>query len=240
MFNRIKIFSIATNKHNAFKEPFLTSFSKYFLPSVQKEFFLFTDDPSLHLESISANLVQIKIDHQPWPMITLKRYENINLLAEKIHDTDLCIFADIDLEVNCAITDFNVTKKFFGTCHPGNLIPPGHMIDSLEDNMKSTAFVDKQTIPYGYEYIQGCFWGGIGLNFINLVQTLNKNTLIDLKNNIIAKWYDESHLNRFYLDNFENFDIKSPGFAHPEGWDVNLGIPKFIAHKHKDNITYHQ
>ena len=37
----------------------------------------------------------------------------------------------------------------------------------------------------------------------------------DLEKTIIAKFHDESHLNRFRLDNKEQFNILHPKFAFP-------------------------
>jgi hypothetical protein len=231
-FNQVKIFTIATNNYNSFVKPFLESFQKYFLPSFKKEFIIFTDN-NLNKDFEDYSVTPLYINHEQWPFITLKRYECIDSFRSSIKEDDLCIFADIDLEVINIISEFNV-KHFFGVNHPGNYYVDNRQ--SLETNSLSKAYVDKSTIPYDYKYIQGCLWGGLGNEFIYMVNTLKYNTQEDLQNNIVAKWHDESHLNKFYIKHYENFDIKSSSYAYPENW--NLMIPKFIIHKDKNVKDY--
>jgi len=233
MSNKIKIFTLSTNNYNQFNQSFLTSFNNMFMPNVEKEFFIFTDyvDNPIFKE---FNVKPYFIEHQNWPMITLKRYQYMDdIISDTLEEDDLCIFADIDLEVQKTIDTFSV-NKYFGVSHPGNF--KVNNLNSLEDNPNSTAYVDKQYIPYNYQYIQGCLWGGIYEHFIDLVGTLNGNTQKDLSNNIITKWHDESHLNKFYIDNISDFNIFSSSYAYPENW--NLPIEKIIIHKDKNMEQY--
>lgn len=232
MFNRIKIFTIATNNYNVFVKPFLESFQKYFLPYLDKEFIIFTDN-YFNKDFKGYSVSPYVINHEKWPFITLKRYECIDSFKHYIKKDDLCIFADIDLEVVKEISEFNV-KNFFGVSHPGNYYVDN--IQSLETNPLSKAYVDPAIIPPNYKYIQGCLWGGLGNEFIYMVNSLKYNTQDDLQNNIVAKWHDESHLNKFYIKHYENFDIKPSSFAYPENW--NLPIDKIIIHKDKDTNEY--
>jgi hypothetical protein len=235
-FSSVKIFSISTNNYKHFNWYFIKSFSDLFLPNSRKDFFIFTDDinhESYH-EVNPCFTKTFEIKHEPWPFITLKRYEYITNMFDLIRDDDLCIFADIDLEVIKKIDNIN-TNNFLGVVHPGNYINP-NMIESLENNNNSAAFVDKNLLPLNYKYIQGCLWGGIGENFINMVTKLKENTEKDLNNKIIAKWHDESHLNKFCIDNFNNFSFLSSSCAYPENW--NLPIEKIIIHKDKNMDLY--
>lgn len=228
MYKRIKIFTISTNQYHIFDKDFLDSFSFPFLPNVRKEFFLFTDEVDLDLYKDYDNVNTIYIEHEKWPMITLKRYENISKIFPRINEDDLCIFADIDLEVVREVNEFPVTK-YFGVNHPGNYIVDNRQ--SLEDNPLSKACVDVNFLPPNYNYIQGCFWGGVGTNFINMVKSLEEGTSTDLANNIIAKWHDESHLNKFCIENISDFEIVPSSFAYPENW--RLPVNKIIIHKDK-------
>jgi histo-blood group ABO system transferase len=227
MIKKVNIFSIATNNYHEFEKPFLDSFSSLFLPGVEKEFFLFTDNIDLPIyKEFKVN--PIYIDHQPWPMITISRYDYLSKITPSLNEEDLCLFCDIDLEAVDKIEDFP-SLKLFGVYHPGNLYVDNK--ESLEDNILSQAFVDKQNLPELFSYIQGCFWGGTGKHFNDLVQSLNKSVKIDFFNNVVAKWHDESHLNRYYLDHFKDFLILSPLLAWPENWP---GQPnRQIIHKDK-------
>lgn len=231
-FNQVKIFTIATNNYNSFVKPFLESFQNYFLPSFKKDFIIFTDDIN-NKDFENYSVIPIHIEHEKWPFITLKRYECIDSFRDSIMKDDLCVFADIDLQVVKTISEFNV-NNFFGVNHPGNYYVDNKQ--SLETNPLSKAYVDRSTLPTNYKYIQGCFWGGLGNEFIYIVNTLKHNTQKDFENNIVAKWHDESHLNKFYINHYDIFDIKSSSYAYPENW--NLPIEKFIIHKDKNANEY--
>ena len=230
--NNIKIFTLSTNNYKNFNETFLNSFNNLFLPESKKEFIIFTDETDNKIFN-NFNVRPFHINHESWPMITLKRYDSISRILNLVGDEDLCLFADIDLEIVNTINYFPV-KKYFGVHHPGNFLV--NNLSSLEDNKNSTAFVDKNTLPKEYNYIQGCLWGGIGKNFINMVLNLKENTEKDFANNIVAKWHDESHLNRFCISNFKDFNIFSSSYAYPEKWD--LQIEKIILHKDKNLKEY--
>jgi len=232
MFNKIKIFSISTNEYKNFTEDFLYSFQRYFLPNVEKEFFLFTDYTDNPIYK-NYNLNPIYINHEKWPLITLKRYHAISNVSQEIKDSDLCIFADIDLKVEKEIPNLQI-QSFFGVEHPGNYLI--NNIESLETNSKSLAFVNPSEIPINYKYIQGCLWGGIGGDFINMINTLKENSQKDFINGIVAKWHDESHLNRFCISNINKFNFLSSSYAYPEKW--NLPIDKIIIHKEKNMERY--
>ena len=232
MFNSVKIFTLSTNNYKDFNESFLTSFNNLLLPSFSKEFFIFTDFVENPLYK-NFNVKPFYINHESWPMITLKRYHCMNLILDQIKDNDLCIFADIDLEVVKPIESLNI-NNFFGVEHPGNTLVNNK--DSLEDNTQSLAFVDKYNLPSNYKYIQGCLWGGVGKDFINMIITLKENTEKDFISGIVAKWHDESHLNRFCVSNINNFNILSSSYAYPENW--TLPMDKIIIHKDKNMHQY--
>lgn len=59
----------------------------------------------------------------------------------------------------------------------------------------------------------------------------------DYKNDIIAIWHDESHLNKFFIDNQENVNALSPDYAFPECFP-NYPYQQKIIHLAKDNSSY--
>lgn len=233
MFKKIKIFTIATNNYKEFIDDYLESFSSLFLPNIEKIFYIFIDDLNFKINNKSAQVEKIRIDHKKWPEITLNRYKYIKSILNSPSEDELYVFTDIDLIVNREISALPI-DKLFGVSHPGNYFVDN--IHSLEMNPLSSAFVDRNNLPEGYSYIQGCFWGGLGNNFLNLINHLYESTEKDLCNNIVAKWHDESHLNKYYINNFNDFKILSSSYAYPENW--NLNIPKLIIHKDKNMKEY--
>ena len=52
--------------------------------------------------------------------------------------------------------------------------------------------------------------------FLNMARTINKNINIDKTNDVMAVWHDESHLNRYFISNFDKFKVLSPEYCYPE------------------------
>jgi hypothetical protein len=229
MTDIVKVFSIATNNYHEFEESFCKSFENNFLPSYKKEFIIFTDNLDLDIYKKIKNITPIYMEHRPWPYITLSRYQKITENFDIINERDLCIFADIDLEVANKIENIEC-KKYFGVNHPGNYNTNLNMC--LERNFSSEAYVDIESLPKTYKYIQGCFWGGIGSYFKEMVLKLQSSVKKDLDNNIVARWHDESHLNKFCIENIKDFNILDSSYAYPEKWNLPF-LEKNIIHKDK-------
>lgn len=64
-----------------------------------------------------------------------------------------------------------------------------------EDNKSSTAY----THPYARKkYVHGAFWGGPVADVLEMSHELDSRIKIDLKQNYVALWHDESHLNQYH------------------------------------------
>jgi hypothetical protein len=224
---KIRIFTLATNNYKIFLESFITSFRQLFLPQLDKEFYIFTDDVDAQILQ-APDIKSFFIEHEPWPAITIKRYEYMINSLPKVQGGEICLFADVDLFPVFKVESFSF-NKYFGVEHPGNFYV--NNIQSLEDNHNSQAYVDVKNIPHTFKYIQGCFWGARGESFSEMISQLYESTKLDRLNNVIAKWHDESHLNKFYINNINDFRIFGPSYAYPENWTIP--IPKIFIHRDK-------
>ena len=109
----------------------------------------------------------------------------------------------------------------------------------------SEAYVDIN----GEMYWQGCLWGGQGKQVIQLCETLASRVDKDLKKDVIAEWHDESHLNKFFIENQERVYSLGPEYAFPEAYysdpDRMYNYPhidpdkKKIVHLLKNNSIMH-
>ena len=76
----------------------------------------------------------------------------------------------------------------------------------------------RASIPYscGQYYVAGGLNGGTAAAYLALCRELKKRTDEDLQNNVIARFHDESQLNRLVAETPEKFRILPPDYCTPE------------------------
>lgn len=222
---------IGTDKYFNFFENYYETAKMNFLTDCKKTFLLFSDK-----EYESKNdIIYYKIKHKKWPFITLERFKIINLLKEEIKKHDWFVFVDADMIFNEKINYndfFNEEKQLFGVQHPGFI----NKIGTFEFNKNSLACVDFEDDLS--TYWQGCLWGGKVENAIKMSEFLEEQIELDLKNNVIAVWHDESHMNKYFIKNKNIVHTLDSGFAYPE--TMNIPYSKKIIHIHKNNEKCHK
>ena len=229
MDKSIAFIFIGTNKYIEFFQSYHSSVMGNFIPEVSKEIIAFTDEPA-HPEFDKENVTSFYIEHEPWPYITLKRFEFMMKAEDHLKKFSDIIFMDADMEVVAPIpAEFlELYQYYFGVQHPGQFMYGP--VCEFETNPESTACVTKHVNETRFR--QGCFWGGKNPHILDMIRSLRDNVNTDLEKDIIAAWHDESHVNRFFSDNEEKVLTLSPGFAYPEMW--NMPTPKVIVHKDKN------
>ena len=246
---KIGLLVIATDKYIQFVRPLYQSAKIYFFKHHDVKMFLFSNhDITEHNNNIERNY----IEHEPWPYITLKRYHFFEQHKSILYDMDFLFYCDADMrfvaEVNEEILPEN-DSQLIGVDHPGYcLMPrPKTSIDkflkrlhlkyrtqekrlrgSYEANPVSTAYVSPDE---GAIYYSGGFIGGATNTFLEMSAHIKKNIDVDLENNHIAVWHDESHLNRYFIDNPPK--TLSPSYCYPESW--NLPFQKILLALDKDH-----
>lgn len=223
---KICILNIATNKYIQFVEPLLNSIEENFLNGHEISALVFTDH---EIEETTDNVKISQIDHEPWPIPTLKRYHYFMKESEYISQFDYCFYMDVDMRIVNKVGD-EVLGDLVATQHPGFWFKNNAEF-SYERRPESTAFV-----PYeqGKMYYAGGFNGGKPEHFLKMSKTIVDNVEKDFKNNLIAVWHDESHMNRYLIDNPPTLEL-TPSYCYPEavkfnpgGWNVPFE-PKILA-----------
>lgn len=104
-----------------------------------------------------------------------------------------------------------ILSDLVATKHPGQSFNDINNM-SFDRNSKSQAYV-----PYGEgnTYYAGGFNGGKIKNFLEMSKTISEKVDQDVEKNIIALWHDESHLNRYLIDNPPTLSL-SPSYCYPE------------------------
>ena len=102
---------------------------------------------------------------------------------------------------------------------------------SFDRNPKSLAYVapEEKTVTY----YAGGFNGGKTENFIQMSRVIAGRVNKDLENDVVALWHDESHMNRYLIDNPPTLAL-TPDYCYAEefiGTDYPFKNPKIIALK---------
>ena len=183
----------------------LTSADQHFLPDQNVEYFVFTDHETIDIES-KRKINLIKTNHKPWPWMTLGRYEIFSSNVECFEDMDYLFYCDADMKF-CNVVGDEILSDRVATQHPGYYGTRG----TPETNPASLACV----LPFEQmQYFAGGFNGGTKTEYLKMAQKLSDNIQIDYDKNIIAVWHDESHMNRYFIDNPPT-TILSPHYCTP-------------------------
>ena len=136
----------------------------------------------------------------PWPIVALFRFHY--LLKYKTNDDYIFyINSNAIIQPNKLITWFdpykiNITKHF---SYRMGLLTTYELLTPSDDNPNSQSYIGNIT----YTYCQSGFFGGPTKMIYNMCEEITKLIDIDLNNNIIAKWHDESYLNKWaYVHNY--------------------------------------
>ena len=216
--SKIGLLIIATNKYSRFLDNLITSADEFFLKGFDVTYFIYTNQNNLNLKT-QRNVKIIPIKHRSWPWMTLGRYKIFSDNSDKLSKMDFLYYCDVDMKfIN------NVDGEIFGervaTQHPGYYGQRG----TPEKRPESLAYVD---VDEEMQYFAGGFNGGTSYEYLKMSKQLSDNIDIDYDNGIIATWHDESHINRYFIDN-EPTKILNPGYCFGQSMKLPF-FPKLIA-----------
>jgi hypothetical protein len=211
-----------------YAEALIVSAKKFFIPH---DIFLFTDR-----EAKFDVKKQVAIPSLRFPEATLKRYHIFLEEEEALSQYENIFYCDADMLFAESIAENEILSYGITVVeHPGFLGHPEGA--SYESNPASTAYL-KQAMTY----VCGGFNGGTSRAYLEMAKVIRAAIDTDLEHGIVARWHDESHLNRYCYDN-PPARILSPAFCHPipgeayrKGWEAARGaeyvktiVPKIIA-----------
>lgn len=237
---KVAICFIGTGKYLNFLPNYYENIQKKFLPNSQKTFLVFSDG---ELSDLPDNIIHYYQEHLEWPYITLTRFKIIQKAKKEIEKNDWFVFIDADALVVNDINEeefFDNTKSFFGVHHPCHFLkmpPHNEYPGAFETNPLSLSHInedDDLSI-----YYQGCLWGGRVPDVLEMIEELDIRVDKDLENDVIAVWHDESHINKFFIEQKENVNILGPEYAYPEVFSDHCKFEPKIVHLAKNNSKYH-
>jgi hypothetical protein len=201
---------IATNNYTVFLDDIMESARNLFVNDCELIFMVYTNS---NQEFDSPDIKKIHIDNEPWPMPTLKRFHYFLSAKKEILESDFSFYIDVDSIFRKPLSLSNMIKSdtgLIGTLHPG-FVESWNPLGTPELNPRSRAFIEKGTNKI---YICGGFFGGDSDSFIYMSVKIKENIDLDLNDGIIAIWHDESHLNRYFMDNPPD-SVLGAGFSCP-------------------------
>jgi hypothetical protein len=241
-------FSIATNNYVHYWKAMIESAVIVFNSEDKVSFCVFTDQEDFCKEIAALypqlNISVIAIESLKWPEATLLRYRIYKLYADKIDAEVLC---HIDADMLFLANPFNFVSPdewvngVALVAHPGYFRASGDPIGTAqklkdcfrimklgglgtwETTIRSTAFVSRNKRNV---YVCGGSWMAKSNDFVRMVSILDMNTEVDLLNGVVAKWHDESHLNRWASDN--SFTLLNPSFCYDSSYKWLASIPEII------------
>lgn len=228
----VAIIFIGTNKYLNFFPKYYETCEELLFPGVKKQYYVFTDG-GIFGDEIPDHITAIKIPHKEWPSITLERFHTILLAEELIQEHDWLLFLDADMRVDAIVNSeevLNDEKDFIAVHHPCHY---NTGTGDFERRPESEACITGNPL----QYYQGCLWGGKMEAVIPMMKLLRDRVDKDYSNDIIAVWHDESHLNRFFIENQDRVHALPPDYAYPECFP-QYPYQRKIVHLAKDNSSY--
>jgi hypothetical protein len=236
---KVAIIFIGTGKYLEYLPAYYENNERFLFPEIEKDYFVFTDG---EINDIPENMYVYTIEHKEWPFITLERFETILKAKSELRTRDWILFLDADTLTVSEINEKDVlTHDLIGVHHPCHYLqmPPHNAPGgALETDSRSSAAVSGDKVPE--VYYQGCLWGGRTESVLEMIKILDERTKADYEKDIIAKWHDESHLNRYLIETQDKVNTLSPSYAFPEVFEQYCNFDKKIIHLAKDNSSYHQ
>lgn len=230
----ITISFIATAKYKDFFPGFYERVQNFFCINQEKKILVSTDDPESNVFK-KEDVITRKIDHKVWPYVTLHRFKYLLDFKNQIRESDNFYFIDADLwpESNIEISEISDPNfDLVGVQHPGFV----GKIGTFETNTRSLANIFDRKYDLT-RYRQGCFWGGKSQHVIGMIEELDRRIDQDDENGVIARWHDESHMNKYFVERNNSVLTLHPGFAQPEkGYDhIRQNFPTKMIHLSKND-----
>jgi len=222
---RVGVLLISTGKYDQFVKPLLDSLESHFLVDHEKKYYLFTDK-----EHVDNRVAHVRIERKGFPGDTLYRFHYFLTIEDiLVKETDCLYYMDVDMLCVNAISNEilpTLAKPLVATSHPGFFLKS---LGTPEDDNRSTAFISNA--EYRPCYWAGGFSGGATDSYLTMAKTIKENVDIDTSRGKIAKWHDESHLNRYLASNLDKVKTMNPSYCYSgkllQG--IPFVVPRLVA-----------
>lgn len=194
---KLAILYICTGKYSIFFNDFFESSEKFFLPGVEKTYFVFSDHKEL---SNYKNVHFTYKDCEGFPLDSLFRFRTFLTVESQLLEYDYVFFFNSNMQFVDFVDESILPEEKDGylCCLDAGyeLVYPHPCFYPYERNRKSTAY-----IPRGlkeYHYYHAALNGGRPAEYLAMCRQLNESILSDYNHGIVAIYHDESHLNKYF------------------------------------------
>lgn len=228
---KIGIYSIFIGKYEIFYENFIKNVEENFYPGFTKYYYIISDN--INLPKYNDRTFIFNTERIGWPYETLYRFKYLNLFNEAdLNKSDYLFFINSNGKFTNIIYDEMINYDYAFTIHNG-YINKSYKDLSYEKNPKSFAYIENEP-NFNFKYFAGGFYGAKTDLHIKMSKEIDDYITKDEKNNYIAIWHDESHLNKYAVSLIKNkndlYEI-----------DTSYHIAEENIHKHKNikiNLIY--
>ena len=195
----IAVLYICIGKYSVLWPEFYESSQKYLFTSSNVHYFVYTDSVDL-IESLnnSPNVTCIEEKNYGWPGNTLFRFRMFLGIKEWLQKFDYIYFFNANaLFVTNVDEDILPNDKELVVAEHFAMRNIDPILFEYDRNKKSKAYV--QYGKEGGHYVQAAMIGGATDTFLSMCHECSLNIEEDFKEGVIARWHDESHLNKYIL-----------------------------------------
>ena len=227
--SNLGILLIATGEYSKLVQKCIESIETQDHPYNEIDLHIFTNDLNLELQTKLKFHIHEWYETK-WPYPTLLRYSAILKATNYLQYYTHLLYLDVDMKVVAPLPIVN-NENLLAVEHPGFVKKSNK---PFEIRKQSTAFYQEQP---GSIYVCGGVQGGTTQLYLTAISEMCKSIEIDLQNELIAKWHDESHWNKYVNQHIDKTIIFGREYCWPEQWVTSKNPGKIIALKKNHTAT---
>lgn len=209
---RAAILYIALGAYDVFFPLFYRSCERYFLPECERHYFVFTDVPDSPAFAGRAGVTLIPQENLGWPDNTLKRFHMFDRITDTLRAYDYIFFFNANMEFKQTVSLSALPERgLIAVQHPGYYDKPRSAF-TYDENPKCAAYIPPEE---GTVYVCGGVNGGSAEAYIAMYRELKRRTDADAANGVVARFHDESQLNRYIIGR-SDVTVLPPDYCYPD------------------------
>ena len=228
---------MATGAYHKFWKDFYITCEQYFCMDIEKGYEIFTDSPDDFKKVNDTNVYIHKIEDLGWIVNTSYKSKYICSIREELEKYDYVFY-------------INSNFLFTAPIYAEEVLP-----DASNDYLTALSFdhylqVDVRNYPYdrqpnclayipigqGKRYFQGGFYGGRTKEMLLLSDWCKEAIAHDFNKKIVARFHDESYINRYMLD--KKPKVLNDGYALQHIWPYH-GPHKAVVRNKEEVLGTH-